>query len=194
MTEQFDRFSRRASTGSILWAILIICLGLLAIALPVVPSIGIALGLGFLMIAVGVIHLVNTFDSRGVGHTLWRLLISIAYLLAGTYLVAHPIVGVAGITLALAGFFFAKGIVDVAAYFSGRKAVASGWMLVDGLVTLVLGLMIWRRWPISSLSVVGTLVGVGMVFSGTSRLMMALSFREFLSGHGDNPVHNRRAA
>lgn len=194
MTEQFEGLANRASTRAMVLAFLIICLGLLVVALPLVSSIGVVLGIGVLMIATGAVHFINTFDAQSVGHTLWKVLIAIAYLLAGIYLVTHLIVGLAGITLALAAFFFAKGIIDIAAYFSRWRAVASGWMLVDGIVTILLGVMIWRQWPVSSLWVLGTLVGIGLVFSGASRLMMALSLRESLRGRSDSSFQDRRAA
>lgn len=192
MTEQFDSSLARASTPSVLLAILIIIVGLLMIALPVVPSIGVVLGIGFLMVFSGIVHFVNSLRSRGTSHVVWNLLVSMAYLVAGIYLVARPILGLAGLTLALAIFFFVKGIVDIVAYISGRGAGVSGWMLVDGIVTLLLGVMIWRGWPVSSFWVAGTLVGVGILFSGMSRLMIALAFRRLSAAHGDSPL--RRAA
>jgi uncharacterized membrane protein HdeD (DUF308 family) len=75
----------------------------------------------------------------------------------------------------LAMFLFAEGVADGVAYFSPRKSGNSPWLLVDGIITLVLGFMIWDRWPSSSLWFIGTLVGVSMVMTGATRLMMTLS-------------------
>ena len=99
--------------------------------------------------------------------------------MAGAYLVAHPGLGLAGFTLALAFFLCAEGVTDVVAYFSTRKhAGNSPWILVDGIITLVLGMMIWKQWPVNSLWVIGTLVGISMVMTGTTRLMMSLAVRK----------------
>jgi uncharacterized membrane protein HdeD (DUF308 family) len=93
----------------------------------------------------------------------------------------------------LGTFLFAEGVADVIAYFSARKSGASPWMLLDGIVTLVLGFMIWNRWPVGSLWVIGTLVGISMVMTGTTRLMMALAVRKLASHVSDRPLQKRAA-
>jgi uncharacterized membrane protein HdeD (DUF308 family) len=108
-------------------------------------------------------------------------------------LIARPALGVAGLTLVLGTFLFAEGVADVIAYFSARKSGASPWMLLDGIVTLVLGFMIWNRWPVGSLWVIGTLVGISMVMTGTTRLMMALAVRNLASHVSDRPLQKRAA-
>lgn len=194
MTDQFDSTSQRASAVSVVVAILVILLGLLVIALPVVPSIGFVLGIGLVMIAAAAVHFVNTLRSSGIRQILWNLLVSLFYLVAGIYLVVHPVLGLAGLTLALSIFFLAKGIGDIVAYFSGSRTGLSGWVLLDGVVTLLLGMMIWSRWPVSSLWAVGTLVGVGILFSGVTRLMIVLASRRLMSSPGDRPSRGQRAA
>ena len=79
--------------------------------------------------------------------------------------------------MALAIFFVVEGIFDLVFYFRQRGAPGAGWMLFDGIVTLILGLLVWRQWPSSSLWVIGTLVGISMIFTGTTRLMLSLSAR-----------------
>ena len=78
---------------------------------------------------------------------------------------------------ALAIFFVAEGLVDLVAYFQNRSMTGSGWILFDGIVTLILGLMVWRQWPSSSLWVIGTLVGISMILTGTTRLMLSVAAR-----------------
>jgi uncharacterized membrane protein HdeD (DUF308 family) len=189
-----ETISGRALTPSILLSILLIIFGFLAITLPTATSIGVALVIGWLVLFGGLAQLIHAFQSKGIGHIVWKLLVAALYLAAGAYLIAHPALGLAGLTLALAIFFVAEGVVDVIAYFSTRKSGGSAWMLLDGIVTLVLGLMIWNRWPATSLWVLGTLVGISMLMTGISRLMMALTVSKLLRGHGGSPFHERRAA
>jgi len=66
-------------------------------------------------------------------------------------------------------------------------------MLLDGIITLVLGFLIWNRWPSSSLWVIGTFVGISMVMTGTTRLMMALAVRKLASRVDDRPFQERAA-
>ncbi len=65
--------------------------------------------------------------------------------------------------------------------FRLRPLPGSGWLLFDGIITLILAMMIWRTWPSSSEWVIGTLVGISMLFSGISRLMLSLAARRLVS-------------
>jgi uncharacterized membrane protein HdeD (DUF308 family) len=178
---------------SVALSIILIIFGVLAMALPVATSVGVVIVIGWLVIFAGLAQLVHAFQSKGIGHIGWKLLVSVLYLAAGAYLIDHPALGVAGFTLALAIFLCAEGAMDVVAYFSTRKSGQSGWVLVDGIITLVLGFMIWNQWPVSSLWVIGTLVGISMVMTGTTRLMMALAARKLASRVADSPLREQAA-
>jgi uncharacterized membrane protein HdeD (DUF308 family) len=184
---------KRTSGISIVLSVSLIIFGILAIALPVASSIGVAIVIGWLVLFAGIAQVVHAFQSEGIGHIVWKLVVAIFYIVAGAYLIARPALGAAGLTLVLGTFLFAEGVADVVAYFSARKSGASPWMLLDGIVTLVLGFMIWNRWPAGSLWVIGTLVGISMIMTGITRLMMALAVRK-LAGHvSDSPLQKRAA-
>jgi uncharacterized membrane protein HdeD (DUF308 family) len=189
-----EAVSRRILIPSILLSILLIIFGFLAITLPTATSIGVALLIGWLVLIGGLVQFIHAFQSKGIGHIVWKLLVAVFYLAAGAYLIARPALGLASLTLALAIFFAAEGVVDVVAYFSTRKSGGSAWMLLDGVVTLVLGLMIWNRWPVTSLWVIGTLVGISMLMTGITRLMMAVAARKLLKDRRDSPLPERWAA
>jgi uncharacterized membrane protein HdeD (DUF308 family) len=176
-TAMLDR-AERASRSSIMLAIILIVLGVLAIALPMFTSVGVVKILAALIILNGLAQLVHAFQAESAGRTTWKILIAILYLGVGIYLFANPLVGLAGLTLLLAMFFFAEGFMDIVTYFMTRGVAGSGWLLLHGLVTLALGFMIWTRWPLSSLWLIGTLVGISMVLTGVTRLMMALEIRK----------------
>jgi uncharacterized membrane protein HdeD (DUF308 family) len=184
---------KRASRASLVLSIVLIIFGLLAITLPMATSIGVVIVIGWLVIFSGLAQLVHAFQSSGVGHIVWKLLVAVFYLVAGGYLLASPGLGAAGLTLVLGIFLFAEGIADVVAYFATRKTGSSPWMLADGVITLILGFMIWNQWPFSSLWVIGTLVGVSMVMAGTTRLMMALAVRKLAGRVAESPLRERAA-
>ena len=168
---------KQPSRPSIVWSILLIILGLLAIALPIETSLYVVIVIGWLLLFHGIGQFIHAFQSKGAGHIAWKILVAIVYVVAGIYLVVHPGVGAATLTFVLAIFFFAEGVVDIVAYFSTRKIGGSAWMLLDGIITLILGLMIWRHWPSTSFWVIGLLVGISMLMTGITRLMMALALR-----------------
>jgi uncharacterized membrane protein HdeD (DUF308 family) len=192
MTTIADGVKRVAGTSLVLSAILII-FGILAVTLPIVSSIGVAIVIGWLVIFDGLAQLVHAFQSKGIGHILWKMLVAVFYLAAGAYLLGRPALGASGLALVLGIFLFAEGIADVIAYFSTRKAGSSPWVLADGVITLVLGFMIWSRWPVNSLWVVGTLVGISMIMNGATRFMMAMAVRKLASRESLSPVERRAA-
>jgi uncharacterized membrane protein HdeD (DUF308 family) len=168
--------------------------GFIAIASPIASSIGAAVVIGWLVLISGLVQLVHAFQSKGIGHIVWKVVVALFYFGTGVYLISHPVLGLAGLTLVMAIFFCAIGVADIIAWFSTRKSGGSGWMLLNGIVTLVLGFMVWNRWPATSLWFIGTLVGISLFMAGMSRLMMALTLRKLLRDPGSSPFHERRAA
>ena len=85
------------------------------------------------------------------------------------------------LTLALAIYLFAEGVLELILSFQIRARQGRGWLLLDGIVTLILGVLIWRTWPASTEWAIGTLVGISMIFSGTTRLMLSLAARSMVN-------------
>jgi len=179
---------------SIVWPVIMIVVGMLALWLPTASSIGVARLLGWLMIFEAGFQLIHSFRSKGAGHVVWKVVVALIYLVAGIYFLTHPFLAVALVTLALAAFFLVEGLVHVVSYFATRKAGASYWILLNGIVSIILAAMIWRHWPTGSLWVLGVLVGVGMLMTGMTRLMMALAIRRFAKQNGGETIDNLRAA
>jgi uncharacterized membrane protein HdeD (DUF308 family) len=173
--------ARKASGWSMVWGILMIICGILAIAMPLASSVGIVIVLAWLILFAGVWHLIFAFQSRSIGGFLWDVLLAIVYGVAGFYMLTHPLLGVVSLTLVLAIFFLVEGVVEIFFYFKIRGTANAGWVLFDGIVTLILGLFIWRRWPSSSVWVIGTLVGISLIFSGISRFMLSSAVRRVAS-------------
>ena len=153
------------------WAVVLIVVGVAALALPLEAGIAIAIAVAILVIAAGVIHLAGTFAARTSGAFFLRLLVGGAYLLAGVYLLVHPKLSLVSLTLALAILFLVEGVFHIATYFQLRSVAGSGWILFDGIVTIILSILIWRSWPSSAVWAVGTLVGINLLISGFTRLM-----------------------
>ncbi len=177
MTNASETISNQAPTFSIVLSILLIICGALAILLPVGTSFGVLLVISWLLVISGVVQFVHAFGCSGAGHILWKLTVAFIYFVTGLYLLVHPGLGVLALTLALAIFFTAEGVVDIATYFGTRKDGVPGWLLLDGVITLILGLMMWSRWPVGSLWAVGTLTGISMIMTGITRLMLTRAAR-----------------
>jgi uncharacterized membrane protein HdeD (DUF308 family) len=85
------------------------------------------------------------------------------------------------LTLVLAIFFLFEGVLEIILYFNIRKRPNAGWVLFDGIITLILGLLIWAHLPSTSVWVIGTLVGISLIFSGISRIMLSAAVRRLTS-------------
>ena len=168
---------RKASGWSMLWGILMVICGILAISLPLASSIGIVIVLAWLILFAGVWHLIFAFQSHSAGGVVWQVLLAIVYGVAGVYMLMHPLLGVLSLTLVLAIFLLVEGILEIVLYFGIRRVRHAGWVLFDGIVTLILGILIWAQWPSSSVWVIGTLVGISLIFSGISRFMLSQTVR-----------------
>jgi uncharacterized membrane protein HdeD (DUF308 family) len=183
---------RQASTWSILWGVSLIVLGMVAIASPMLAAVAVDVVIAWLIVLAGVVHLIIAFHAHRAGSLLWRLLVGLAYLAFGVYLIARPVVGVVSLTLVLASLFLIEGIFDIALFFRVRSMQGSSWVLIDGIITLVLGLMIYMQWPSSSAWAIGTLVGASLIVSGVTRVMLSLALRKV--GEAVSPPSSKLAA
>jgi uncharacterized membrane protein HdeD (DUF308 family) len=174
-------FVKKSVGWSIALSVLMIVAGVLAIASPLAAGIAVNLLVAWLLIFSGCVHLVFSWYTRSTGGFLWELLVGILYIFIGVYLVVHPVAGLESLTIALAIYLFLEAILEFALGFKLRPLPGSGWLLFDGIITLILAVMIWRTWPSSSAWVIGLLVGISMLFSGTSRLMLSLAARSVTS-------------
>ena len=128
----------------------------------------------------GAAHLVFAWHTRTRRGVTWQLLSAVVYLAPGFYLLVRPVAGLALLTLALAIYLFVEGVLEFILSFQLRPWPGAGWLLVDGIVTFILAAMIWSTWPWNTVWVIGTLVGIGIFFSGITRLMFSLALRKAL--------------
>jgi len=158
-------------------AVVFIVLGMISIVEPGVAGLAVTFLVGWLLIFGGVTHVFAALSGGGAGRVIWQVVLGIIYVVGGFYFLTHPLLGLGTLTLLLAAILFAEAVLEIIAYFQTRSEVASGWVLVNGLITLLLGGLIWRHWPSSSVWAIGTLVGVNLLMTGFSRLMLGSAAR-----------------
>jgi uncharacterized membrane protein HdeD (DUF308 family) len=174
-------FVKKSVGWSIGLSVLMIVAGILAIASPLAAGIAVNVLIAWLLVFSGVVHLVFSWYTRTTGGFFWELLVGILYIFIGVYLLLHPVAALLSLTIALAIYLFLEAILEFALGFKLRPLPGSGWLLFDGIITLILAVMIWRTWPSNSAWIIGTLVGISMLFSGTSRLILSLGARRVAS-------------
>jgi uncharacterized membrane protein HdeD (DUF308 family) len=171
---------KHAAGLSVGFAVLMIAVGLLSIALPQLTGMGVAILVAWITIFGGVAHLAYAFAAESAGTVLWRLLIGVVYIVGGIYLAANPGLSLVSLTLVLAGIFFAEGLIRIVFFFQTRPLPGATWILTDGVLTVLLGFLIVRGWPASSTWAIGTIVGINLCVSGVSRLMFSMLARRAL--------------
>jgi uncharacterized membrane protein HdeD (DUF308 family) len=172
---------RHAFAWSLTMAILLIVAGLAAILVPMVSGVAITLIVGWLFTLAGVFHLLFAWKTHTTSGVLLEILLGFLYIFAGMYLLFHPIFGLVSLTFFLAFYFLFKGLVEIVHYIRIQPRHGSWWLLFDAIVSIILAVLIWRSWPSSSLWVLGTLVGISLLFTGLSRLMLTLTVRRALA-------------
>jgi uncharacterized membrane protein HdeD (DUF308 family) len=169
---------KQGSKWGIIWGVLLVILGMLAIAEPFLAAIALATFIAWLLVFVGVVHMAVAFHAHSGTSMGWKFLVGLAYIFIGGYLLFRPVVGVATLTLMLAFLFLVEGVLDFMLWWKSRSARGAIWILFDSIVTLVLGGMIYVHWPTSSVWAIGTLVGISMIMSGVTRLMLSMAVRK----------------
>ena len=165
--EIFGTIKKHAGVGLFV-GILIAIAGVLALIAPFAAGLSVALVVAFLLIVSGVSRLFLAFRMGSFGHGLLMFLIGLVSIVAGGYMVARPGMALATITIVLAAYFIVDGIFQIIWAFRIRPIKGWGWTLFSGIVALILGILIWRQFPVSGVWAVGTLAGINLIFGGTS--------------------------
>jgi uncharacterized membrane protein HdeD (DUF308 family) len=172
---------RTSTTWSIVLSVLMIVSGVAAIVVPAVAGLAVTVMFGWLLIFTGALHLGLAWRREGAAAIFGEIAISLLYAVVGFYLLARPIAGVASLTIAFAAWLAVKGVVEAVIAFQVRAAQGSGWLVFDGVLNVAIAAMIAAAWPASTAWAIGVLVGVSMVSSGFTRLMISSAVRGLVS-------------
>lgn len=148
-------------------AVLMIILGLIAVAFPFFAGLASTLVFGWVFILAGIAQIVYAFQSKGAGQVAWKLILGVLYLLAGVLTLTNPFQGLLAFTLVLGITIFVQGIIQVTLAFQYRRASPNwGWMLASGILGIILGIFIWSSFPSSAPWLIGIWVGANLFTDG----------------------------
>jgi uncharacterized membrane protein HdeD (DUF308 family) len=156
--------------------VLMILGGMAAVAHTVIAGVVVTVFIGVLMIVAGAAQIVGSFWAGKWTGFLITMLAGIVYLVVGGMLLKEPVAGVASLTLVVGAFFLASGIFRSVAAMT-LKMHHWGWILLNGVVTALLGLLVLAEWPADSLFAIGLFVGIDMIFNGWTYVMLAFGLR-----------------
>jgi uncharacterized membrane protein HdeD (DUF308 family) len=162
--------------------IILIILGLAAILVPLIATLTFTIFFGWLLMISGVVGLISTLKMRPAPGFWWSLVSAILAIVVGGLLIAWPVRGALSLTLVLIAFFLIEGIATIMFAIEYRRSLPArwGWMVASGVVDLILAALIFAQFPSSALWAIGLLLGINMVFGGTTLIVMALDARRLL--------------
>lgn len=163
----------------LLLGIALIILGCVAISAATLTTLLSVVLLGVIIFISGIVITIDTF-------TFWRgkwsgfflhLLFSILYLAVGVMLIKNPVEGSISLTLLLGVFYLVIGVFRVASY-TALRTPSWGWGWLNGVISLILGVLILTNWPMSGLYIIGLFIGIDLVFCGWTYVMASLAARK----------------
>ncbi len=169
MNDLESEIKDRASSAK--WmGVLTIILGVFAMMMPYITGQSVLMLIGFVVMAGGLLRLIWAFKAGSLGKGILTFLIGVLTLLAGFWIITEPFVAAGALTIVLSAYFFADGLLEIIAAFSVEEG--KGWLLFDGVVTLILGFLLITGFPFAGPLAVGILLGIKLVFAGITMLTL----------------------
>jgi uncharacterized membrane protein HdeD (DUF308 family) len=159
--------------------VLVLVAGILALSTPAVAGLSVAMLVGFMLIMGGVGQLYFAYES---GSGIWAYIAAALTVLAGGFLAFNPAVAATTLSIFLLVYFLASGVVEVLLALKMKPIDGWVWTLITGLLSIVLGVMIWSQFPFSGLVAIGVLLGLKLCFSGLMLIMLGTGARRAVKG------------
>jgi uncharacterized membrane protein HdeD (DUF308 family) len=177
---------KKATNWVIFLSIALIVLGILAIISPMVASAFFTAMMGWIALISGILMVIQSFRSHPVKGFWLNLIVGLLYAISGLYILVNLGAALLVLTLAFGILFIVEGIYTIIMGFVQKVGRSMSWLVVlNGVVTLILGIMVLNRWPVSALWLIGLYVGISLLLTGISLLAAALAARK---ANSDRPL------
>jgi len=158
--------------------IVMVILGFIGLSMEVALTVVSVLYFGFLILFGGIVMLIDALKAGEWQSKIWHVLIALVYMAAAVVMVTDPAASAVWITLFLASFFVITGVFRLIVGFQSRGSVANwGWIVLAGLISIMLGGIIFAEWPVSGLWVIGMFVAIELILQGFSMISIARAVR-----------------
>ena len=158
--------------------VIYVIVGVIALGSVVAATAASVFVVGIMMIIAGAAEVVNAFQIKTWGKFLFWVALGILYIVAGFVAFENPLLTAVVLTLLLGAALIASGIMRIILAFSMKEGTLWIWVALSGVVTLLVGLIILAKWPVSSLFVLGLFLGIDLVFAGASWIGIGLGLRK----------------
>lgn len=177
-TDTFTKEVSKSAGWSIFMGALTAMIGVLMIIYPLATAAASTVFLGAALIVIAVAQAIFAFTSESVGSFFLKLLLGVLYGIAGILLVAFPVAGVVSLTGVLGMMLMAEGIVEISIALAAPALTGRAWFVVSAISSILLGVLILAQWPSSSVWAIGTLVGMGVLINGITRVVVSTAVHQ----------------
>jgi uncharacterized membrane protein HdeD (DUF308 family) len=171
---------RRTWGWFLVLGVVLVLLGIMALGWSVLTTLASVVIFGWFLLLGGVLSVVHAFLRRRWGGFFLELFAGILYAVFGLMVVGNPAVSAVALTLLIAVFLMIGGLFRILTALTVRFHHWI-WVLLNGGISLLLGVMIWSQWPVSGLWVIGLFIGIDLIFYGWSLIMLAMAVRSIPS-------------
>ena len=169
--------ARRSWPWMVVVGVALILGGFAALGRPLYAAVAVTIFVGWLMIFAGASHFLGALAGRGFGQMLLRLILAIVYVCAGAWLLTAPTKGLALLTLVLGISLIVDGLATFVYAFALPFFVGKGLLFISAMFSILFGIVIWVKWPLSSALVIGILLGIRLLFAGGSFVSMGFAVK-----------------
>jgi uncharacterized membrane protein HdeD (DUF308 family) len=156
--------------------IALVITGMVAISFAFVATLATMIAFGVVLLVAGAFQLIGAVVGRRWGGFFLHLLAGVLYFVVGLAMIERPVGAAAAVTLVLAVAYVIGGVVRIVVALANRFG-GWIWVLLNGVITLVLGILIWAGWPTDSLWIIGLFVGIDLLFAGWTWVTLALAVK-----------------
>ena len=183
-----------ATEGLLATGVAMVVIGILAILAPLASGVVFDMLFGALLIGAGIVEFIDAFRAGTWQRGVLLGLAGIVTLAAGILFIARPVVGLVTLTVVFIAYLVFVGAFRIVMAFQlPRGAPGKGWAFVSGVVALVLAYLTITQMPNVSVWLIGTFIGVSLIFAGVARISMARGFRKATDLLGAPPLAQRDA-
>lgn len=170
--------------------ILSIVIGVLAILLPSIFTIGFEIIFGGLLLVGGILQVTNALNYRGNRDRWLPLTAGVLLAILGGLLLFNPYVGAATLTAIFAIVFFINGLIRIIYGFQTHGMRMTGFSFLNGILSILIAVLVLTTWPSSSTWLIGTLIGIDFLLLGFWLISFASLCEKASSGNQhDQSIH-----
>lgn len=169
---------RKNAGQAVVCGVILLIAGILAIMAPFVAGVSITVLVGALLAISGIGECFLAFKAGAFGRGLVIFIVGLLMTITGFYMMSQPVAGLAALTIILMWYLLISGVFEIYVAFQLKPSDGWGLQLFNGIITLLLGIMLWRQFPLSGVWAIGVLFGIKMIFSGWAFVFIGRSVKK----------------